>query len=87
MPETIFNLLFQQKQNIAVIGADAMGVSTACILAKLGVAKVSIFEAESKAFNENRASVNNTGVLIILFTVDIKRPWNIFLSKVFCLKN
>jgi len=63
MVKTIFNLPLQQRQNIAIIGAGAMGVSTACILAKLGVANISVFEAESKAFNENGASVNNTGIL------------------------
>ncbi len=63
MVKTIFNLPLQQRQNIAIIGAGAMGVSTACILAKLGIAKVSVFEAESKIFNQNGASINNTGIL------------------------
>ncbi len=63
MVKTIFNLPLKQRQSIAIIGAGAMGVSTACILAKLGIAKVSVFEAESKAFNKNGASINNTGIL------------------------
>ncbi|NEO12845.1 MULTISPECIES: FAD-dependent oxidoreductase [unclassified Moorena] len=63
MLETVFNLPLQQRQNIAIIGAGAMGVSTACILARLGIAKVSVFEAESKIFNKNGASLNNTGIL------------------------
>lgn len=63
MLKTVFNLPLHQRQNIAIIGAGAMGVSTASILAKLGIANISIFEAESKAFNKNGASINNTGIL------------------------
>jgi FAD dependent oxidoreductase len=63
MLNTIFNLPPQQKQKIAIIGSGAMGVSTACILAKLGIANITLFEAESKAFNDQGASINNTGIL------------------------
>ncbi|NES18601.1 MAG: FAD-dependent oxidoreductase [Symploca sp. SIO3E6] len=63
MLKTIFNLPPQQQQKIAIIGAGAMGVSTACILARLGIGQVTIFEAESKAFNNKGSSINNTGIL------------------------
>jgi FAD dependent oxidoreductase len=63
MLNTIFNLPPQQKQKIAIIGAGAMGVSTACILAKLGIANITLFEAESRPFNGKGASINNTGIL------------------------
>ena len=61
--KTLFNLPPQQRQKIAIIGAGAMGVSTACILAKLGIAQLTLLEAESKPFNSKGASINNTGVL------------------------
>ncbi|MFB2982053.1 FAD-dependent oxidoreductase [Microseira sp. BLCC-F43] len=48
---------------MAIIGAGAMGVSIACILARLGIAHVTIFEAESKPFNSRGASINNTVIL------------------------
>jgi hypothetical protein len=63
MLNTIFNIPPQQKQKIAIIGAGAMGVSTACILAKLGIANITLFEAESRPFNGKGASINNTGIL------------------------
>ncbi|NES84704.1 MAG: FAD-dependent oxidoreductase [Moorea sp. SIO2B7] len=63
MLKTVFNLPAHQRQKIAIIGAGAMGVSTACILAKLGIAELTIFEAESKPFNNKGASINNTGIL------------------------
>jgi len=63
MVKTIFNLPHQQQQKIAIIGAGAMGVSTACILARLGIGQITIFEAESKAFNNKGSSINNTGIL------------------------
>ena len=63
MLKNVFNIPAQQQQKIAVIGAGAMGVSTACILAKLGIAQVTLFEAESKPFNSKGASINNTGIL------------------------
>ena len=63
MLKTVFNLPPQQREKIAIIGAGAMGVSTACILARLGIAQVTIFEAESKPFNSKGASINNTGIL------------------------
>ncbi|NET57689.1 MAG: FAD-dependent oxidoreductase, partial [Symploca sp. SIO2E6] len=56
MLKTVFNLPPQQQKKIAIIGAGAMGVSTACILARLGIAQVTIFEAESKPFNSKGAS-------------------------------
>jgi hypothetical protein len=63
MLKNVFNIPAQQQQKIAIIGAGAMGVSTACILAKLGIAQVTLFEAESKPFNSKGASINNTGIL------------------------
>ncbi|NET03672.1 MAG: FAD-dependent oxidoreductase [Symploca sp. SIO2B6] len=63
MLKTVFNLPNEQQQKIGIIGAGAMGVSTACILARLGIAQITIFEAESKPFNNKGASSNNTGIL------------------------
>jgi glycine/D-amino acid oxidase-like deaminating enzyme len=63
MLKNVFNIPAHQQQKIAVIGAGAMGVSTACILAQLGIAQVTLFEAESKPFNSKSASINNTGIL------------------------
>ncbi len=40
-----------------------MGVSIACFLAKLGIANITLFEAESRPFNSKSASINNTGIL------------------------
>lgn len=63
MLKTVFNLPPEQQQKIGIIGAGAMGVSTACILARLGIAQITIFEAEPKPFNNKGASTNNTGIL------------------------
>ncbi len=63
MLKKIFNIHPQHQQKIAIIGAGAMGVSTGCILARLGIAQVTLFEAESKPFNSKGSSTNNTGIL------------------------
>ncbi|MCP2727367.1 FAD-dependent oxidoreductase [Limnofasciculus baicalensis] len=63
MLKTLFNIPPQDKQKIAIIGAGAMGVSIASILARLGIADITIFEAESKPFNTKGSSINNTGIL------------------------
>lgn len=60
MLKTVFDLPPEQQQKIGIIGAGAMGVSTACILARLGIAQITVFEAEPKPFNNKGASSNNT---------------------------
>ncbi|EGJ32007.1 MULTISPECIES: FAD-dependent oxidoreductase [Moorena] len=65
MPKTKipFHVSPKEQQKIAIIGAGAMGISIASILARLELAEVTIFEAESKPFNSKSASTNNTGIL------------------------
>jgi len=59
----LFHISPKEQQKIAIIGAGAMGISIASILARLELAEVTIFEAESKPFNSKSASTNNTGIL------------------------
>ncbi|NET79537.1 MULTISPECIES: FAD-dependent oxidoreductase [Okeania] len=59
----LFNIPPEAQQEIAIIGAGAMGVSIASILSQLGMAKVTLLEAESTPLNHYSASFNNTGIL------------------------
>ena len=59
----LFNIPPEAQQEIAIIGAGAMGISVASILSQLGIAKVTLLEAESTPLNHYSASLNNTGIL------------------------
>lgn len=59
----IFKIPSNAHQRIAIIGGGAMGVSLASILAQLGIAEVTLLEAESTPLNRYSASCNNTGIL------------------------
>ncbi len=61
--EQLFNIPLEAQQKIAIIGGGAMGISLASILSKLGIAEVTLLEAESTPLNHYSASVNNTGIL------------------------
>ncbi|NEQ77498.1 MAG: FAD-dependent oxidoreductase [Okeania sp. SIO2C9] len=63
MHKKLFNIPPEAQQKIAIIGAGAMGVSVASILSQLGIAKVTVLEAESTLLNHYSASLNNTGIL------------------------
>jgi len=59
----LFNIPREAQQKIAIIGGGAMGISLASILSQLGIAKVTLLEAESTPLNRYSASLNNTGIL------------------------
>ncbi|NEQ39659.1 MAG: FAD-dependent oxidoreductase [Okeania sp. SIO3I5] len=61
--EQLFNIPLEAQQKIAIIGGGAMGISLASILSQLGIAKVTLLEAESIPLNHYSASLNNTGIL------------------------
>ncbi|NEP40826.1 MAG: FAD-dependent oxidoreductase, partial [Okeania sp. SIO2H7] len=59
----LFNIPPEAQQKIAIIGGGTMGISLASILSQLGIAEVTLLEAESTPLNHYSASVNNTGIL------------------------
>ncbi|MEM1168398.1 MAG: FAD-dependent oxidoreductase [Cyanobacteria bacterium P01_H01_bin.35] len=61
--EQLFNIPLEAQQKIAIIGGGAMGISLASILSQLGIAKVTLLEAESIPSNHYSASLNNIGIL------------------------